>query len=159
VVLVDGARHQLDLIQSEAARRKIQVHIVIDVVHVLERVWTAAWSLHPTATPAAEDWVATHALALLAGHTHQVITALDAQATAADLSADRRDGVDACIRYLTNNADHLHYDQALERDGRSPPASSTITKEQPVTWSPTDSISPERDGAWLEPRPCSSCAP
>jgi hypothetical protein len=112
VVLVDGARHQLDLIDAEAARRDISVHIVIDFVHVIEKLWAAAWSLHPPAAPAAEDWVATHALALLAGHTNQVITALTAQAAA--LPARRRDGIDACIRYLTNNADHLGYDQALE---------------------------------------------
>ncbi|MGN9840178.1 hypothetical protein ACTMTI_18840 [Nonomuraea sp. H19] len=30
------------------------------------------------------------------------------------LAARRRDGIDACIRYLTNNAEHLRYDQALE---------------------------------------------
>jgi hypothetical protein len=81
----------------------------------LERLWTAAWNLHPPADPAAEDWVATHALALLAGHTHQVITSLGTQATAAGLGPDHRAGIDAAIRYLTNNADHLHYDQALEK--------------------------------------------
>ncbi|MDX3101847.1 hypothetical protein PW035_13490 [Nonomuraea angiospora] len=47
VVLVDGARHQLDLINAEAARHHISVHIVIDFVHVLEKLWAAAWSLHP----------------------------------------------------------------------------------------------------------------
>lgn len=112
VVLVDGARHQLDLITAEAARRRIRVHIVIDFVHVLEKLWAAAWSLHPPAAPAAEDWVAGHALALLAGHTGQVITTLTAQAATA--GAQHRDGIDACIRYLSNNAGHLRYDQALE---------------------------------------------
>ncbi|MBE1586741.1 hypothetical protein H4W80_004999 [Nonomuraea angiospora] len=82
VVLVDGARHQLDLINAEAARHHISVHILIDFVHVLEKLWAAAWSLNPPAAPAAEDWVAIHALALLAGRTDQVVTALTAQATA-----------------------------------------------------------------------------
>ncbi|MEV6057835.1 hypothetical protein [Streptomyces sp. NPDC052107] len=37
VVLVDGARHQLDLIRAEAAaRRNVTVNIVIDIIHVLE---------------------------------------------------------------------------------------------------------------------------
>ncbi|MEV6159773.1 hypothetical protein AB0L53_56500 [Nonomuraea sp. NPDC052129] len=39
VVLVDGARHQLNLIDAEAARRDISVHIVIDFVHVIEKLW------------------------------------------------------------------------------------------------------------------------
>ncbi|MFB4285551.1 MULTISPECIES: ISKra4 family transposase [unclassified Nonomuraea] len=112
VVLVDGARHQLDLITAEAARRGIGVGIVIDFVHVLEKLWAAAWSVHPPAAPAAEDWVAGHALALLAGHTGHVVTALSGQA--AITATHRRDGIDACIRYLTNNLEYLRYDQALE---------------------------------------------
>jgi hypothetical protein len=36
IVLVDGARHQLDLIHAEACRRRVAVNVVIDFVHVLE---------------------------------------------------------------------------------------------------------------------------
>jgi hypothetical protein len=36
VVLVDGAEHQLSLIQAEAARRAVTIHVVIDLIHVLE---------------------------------------------------------------------------------------------------------------------------
>jgi hypothetical protein len=114
IVLVDGARHQLDLIHAEAARRQATIHIVIDFVHVIERLWTAAWCLHAPGDSTAEDWVATHALALLAGHAAQVAAALDIQATTAGLAAGRRTGIDAAIRYLTGNIDHLHYDQALQ---------------------------------------------
>src|SRR5260370_487446 len=66
VVLVDGAEHQLDLIRAEAARRGITISIVIDLIHVLEYLWKAAWSLHAPADPAAEDWVAAKALSGLA---------------------------------------------------------------------------------------------
>ena len=34
VVLVDGDRHQIELIETEAARRKTAIHLVIDLVHV-----------------------------------------------------------------------------------------------------------------------------
>lgn len=112
VVLVDGARHQLDLIRAEAAYRNVAVHIVIDFVHVMEKLWDAAWDLHPPADPAAEDWVAAHALGLLAGRTHQVIAALDAQAAASP--GRRHSGIDACLRYLSGHAAFLRYDQALE---------------------------------------------
>jgi hypothetical protein len=58
VVLVDGAEQQLELIRAEAARRAVTIHII----HVLEYLWGAAWSLHPAGDPAAEDWVAVKAL-------------------------------------------------------------------------------------------------
>ncbi|MFG1711024.1 ISKra4 family transposase [Nonomuraea sp. M3C6] len=112
VVLVDGARHQLDLIRAEATRRKVTIHIVIDFIHVIEKIWAGAWDLHHPGDSAAEDWVATHALALLAGHTDQVIAALDAQATA--LPTRCREQIDAAIRYLSGRAAFLRYDQALK---------------------------------------------
>jgi hypothetical protein len=51
VVLVDGARHQLDLITGEAARRGVTVQILLDFVHVAEYIWTAAHAFHNPAPP------------------------------------------------------------------------------------------------------------
>src|SRR6266542_384948 len=67
VVLVDGARHQLDLARAEAARRGVRVHILIDLIHVLEYLWKAAWCFHADGDPQAEAWVATHAISTLSG--------------------------------------------------------------------------------------------
>lgn len=46
VVLVDGARHQLGLVRAEAARRGVRIHILIDLIHVMEYLWKAAWVRH-----------------------------------------------------------------------------------------------------------------
>ncbi|MEU5431693.1 ISKra4 family transposase [Streptomyces olivoreticuli] len=113
VVLVDGARHQLEVIQAEAAQRGITLNIVIDIVHALEYLWQAAWSFHAPGDPAAEDWVATHALALLAGDARQVADAIEAQADQAHLTDDQRRGADRCVNYLHTNAAFMHYGQAL----------------------------------------------
>jgi hypothetical protein len=113
VVLVDGAEHQLGLIRAEAARRGVTVHVVIDLIHVLEYIWKAAWSLHPAADPAAEDWVAVKALAVLAGDSARVAAEITAEADAAGVTAGQRAGADACVRYLTTKDEYLRYDQAL----------------------------------------------
>jgi hypothetical protein len=113
VVLVDGARHQIEVIQAEAARRGVSVHIVVDLVHCLEYLWKAAWSLHAAADPAAEDWVAAKALALLAGNAAAVADAIEAQAGAVPLTGERRNGVQACVGYLRAKQEFLHYDHAL----------------------------------------------
>ena len=83
VVLVDGAEHQLDLICAEAARRAVPVHIVIDLIHLMEYIWGAAWSLHEAGDPAAEDWVAVKALAVLAGDSERISREITAEADAA----------------------------------------------------------------------------
>jgi hypothetical protein len=113
VVLVDGACHQLDLIRAEAARRGVTIGIVIDLIHVLEYLWKAAWSLHAPADPAAEDWVAIKALAILAGDSARVADDITAETQAAGLTASQRHGADTCVRYLTSKHEFLRYDQAL----------------------------------------------
>jgi hypothetical protein len=113
LVLVDGARHQLDLIHTEAKRRGVHVHILIDLIHVLEYLWKAAWCFYKDGDPDAEPWVASHALKVLGGQVDTVIAALHAQATTAGLTPAQRNGVDTCIGYLTAKREFLGYDTAL----------------------------------------------
>jgi hypothetical protein len=114
IMLVDGARHQLDLIRAEAARRGVPIHILVDLIHVLEYLWRAAWCFHDDGDPAAEPWVAAHAVRILAGEADAVINALQTQATDAGLTAHQRGGVDACIGYLQAKRELLGYHTALQ---------------------------------------------
>ena len=86
---------------------------MIDIIHVLEYLWKAAWSLHAAGDPAAEDWVAVKALAVLAGGSGRVAAAITAEA-AAGLTGSQRAGADTCVRYLSSKQELLRYDQALE---------------------------------------------
>jgi hypothetical protein len=115
VVLVDGARHQLDLVRAEAARRGVRVHILIDLIHVMEYLWKAAWCFHADGDPHAEAWVATHAISILSGQAAQAIASIDQQAVGAGLSAGQRRGIDTCIGYLQAKQEFLGYDTALAR--------------------------------------------
>ncbi len=72
VALVDGNNHQIDRIHAEAASRKLQVHIVVDLNHVMEYIWAATWCFFDEGAPAAEAWVADKTLAVLSGSARQV---------------------------------------------------------------------------------------
>ena len=124
MVLVDGAEHQLGLIRAEADRRGTAVHIVIDLIHVLEYIWKAAWCLHAAGDPAAEDWVAVKALAVLAGDSARAAAEITAEADAAGLTAALRAGADACVRYLTTKHESPRYDRPWPPAGPSRPGSS-----------------------------------
>jgi CheY-like chemotaxis protein len=113
VVLVDGDPHQIRLLQAEAARRGVTVHIVCDLIHVLEYCWRGARCLHTADDPAAEERVAVWALGLLAGNTDQVIDDMKSQAAA--IPADRRGGLETAARYLSNRREFLRYHHALEK--------------------------------------------
>jgi hypothetical protein len=113
VMLVDGARYQLDAIRAEITRRDLSVHIVIDFIHVLEYLWKAAWCLFPQTDPAAEAWVADQAITILGGNAATVAAAIRRQATHADLPPARRKNADRCADYLTTKDPYLRYDKAL----------------------------------------------
>ncbi|WP_331719580.1 ISKra4 family transposase [Streptomyces virginiae] len=113
IVLVDGARHQLDLVTAEAGRRGVTLHVLLDFVHVAEYVWAAAHAFNKPGTTEAEGWAADHLTAILAGHASRTADQMTAQADREHLSAARREAVDACHRYLTGHLDQLRYDTAL----------------------------------------------
>lgn len=113
VALVDGNNHQIDRIQAEAGQRGVEVTIVIDLIHVLEYLWGAAWCFFDEADPAAEDWVRHRALAILNGNARQVATGIRRRASSKALAPTQRTKADACARYLINKANYLDYHTAL----------------------------------------------
>jgi hypothetical protein len=115
VVLVDGDRYQIELIETEAGRRSVAVHLVIDLVHVPEYLWSAAWCFVAKDDPAAEDWVAEHALAILRGRSVHVASSIAQQTDEHRLASDRRGGVKQCVRYLENKEPCPCDEQALEQ--------------------------------------------
>jgi hypothetical protein len=114
VVLVDGATHQLDLVRAEAARRDVTIHVVLDIVHVIEKLWAAARCFHTATDPDAETWVGAKAARILAGDAPGAVADIRAEADHRRLTDDQRTAADTACRYLTNNADHVHYDRALK---------------------------------------------
>ncbi len=131
MVLVDGARHQLDLIQTEAERRGVTIHIVLDLVHVIEKLWAASRCFHAPADPAAEDWIAVKAARILRGCAQQAADEIRAEADDRGLAGDQRRAAAKACQYLDNNGEFLHYDRALAA-GR-PIASGVIEGAAPTS--------------------------
>lgn len=115
VALVDGNVHQIDRIHAEAKARELTVAVICDFVHVLEYLWSAAWSFHEEGDPAAEAWVRTKALAVLAGDARLVAAAIRRTATNRRLDKTKRANADTCATYLVNKAPYLDYASALEQ--------------------------------------------
>jgi hypothetical protein len=113
VVLVDGNRHQIEQAQAEAARRQVEITIVVDFIHVIEYVWKAAWSFFTPGDPDAQAWVADKAALILKGKARQVATGIRRRATTYGYTGGERAGADACADYLTTKAPHLDYASAL----------------------------------------------
>jgi hypothetical protein len=113
VVLVDGNRTQIDAVKTEARRRNVDVHIVLDFIHVLEYLWKAAWSFFDKADPDAETWVADQAIKILEGNAGQVAAGIRRRATRFGYSPSERARADEAADYLTTKKAYLAYDHAL----------------------------------------------
>jgi len=114
IALVDGNNHQIDRIKAEAKKRKVKVTIIVDLVHVLEYLWSAAWSFFPEGDPAAEKWVHEKALAILDGNAGQVAAAIRRKATRLNLPEEKRAKANRTADYLLNKRPYLDYRTALK---------------------------------------------
>ena len=113
VVLVDGNADQLARVTAAAKRHRVTVTIVLDLIHVLEYLWTAAYVFHPEGSREAEAWVTERLLWLLCGDAGQVIASIRRTATCRGLSAAARKPADTCANYLTHQKAYVHYDTYL----------------------------------------------
>ncbi len=113
VVLVDGDPRQIERIEAEAARRNIEMTIVLDLIHVLEYLWKAAWCFFEKGDSGAQSWVTERATAILEGNSSNVAAGIRRSATLQGLSKKRRLGVDTCCDYLIAKSAYLHYDEYL----------------------------------------------
>jgi hypothetical protein len=115
VVLVDGDRHQIAMIEREAAARNAPITILIDFIHVLEYLWKAGWAFHAPRDPALESWVTAQGTAILHGHTRQVITLIEALAREHPPTpgSEHEKQISKTLSYLTGKLPYLNYPRAL----------------------------------------------
>jgi hypothetical protein len=115
VALVDGNNAQIDAMTAEAASRGVPITIVIDLVHVLEYLWKAAWSFFEPGDPGAEEWIADRATRVLEGKAAAVAAGIRRRASTYGYKGQERDGADTCAAYLTAKAPYLDYATALAK--------------------------------------------
>lgn len=114
VVLLDGNADQLARVQAAATRHRVTVTIVVDLIHVLEYVWKAAYVFYPEGSPEAEAWVTERLLWLLCGDAGQVIASIRRTATRRGLTATARKPADTCAAYIERHRAYLAYDAYLQ---------------------------------------------
>jgi hypothetical protein len=114
IALADGNKDQIRQIRAQAAARGITVPVIIDLIHVTEHLWDAAWCFHPAASPAAGTWVRDRTAALLAGGPDAAAAvAAGLRAAAAARGKTRRAIAARTAGYLEAKAPHLDYPAAL----------------------------------------------
>jgi hypothetical protein len=115
VALVDGNRHQIDVIRKNAKKQKVKVTIVCDFVHVLQYLFSAASCFFPQGSPGAEAWVKEKALEVLRSRASVVAGSIKRKATCLGLGKEQRAAADTCAKYLLAKSKYLDYATALQK--------------------------------------------
>jgi len=109
VCLMDGEVALWEL-QGEWLGRAVGI---LDLFHVLERLWDAAYCFHAEGSDDAEEFVTHRLRMLLEGKVGYVIGGLKRLRDQHGLRGERRRTVTATIRYYENNRQHMRYDEYL----------------------------------------------
>jgi hypothetical protein len=113
VVLVDGDEHQLANIRAEARTRKVEVTLVLDVIHVLHYLWVIAMALCDGKDRDAEAWSAHTFKQLLTMNPMNVVGIIRRTATQRGITGAPRVAFDNALEYLRKNSVYIHYARFL----------------------------------------------
>ena len=111
VVVTDGER----ALQIRVMRMIKEAILVLDLLHVLEKLWKAGHALYGEGTQKAEDFVRERALRILKGVVGQVVKGLRQTVTKRKLKGPKRKALTQVANYLYNNRSRMRYDEYLAK--------------------------------------------
>ena len=110
VALTDGERALQIRVE-----KTLHVTLILDLLHVLEKLWKAAYVFHAEGSPEAEVWVRQRTLRILRGEVSQVVKGLRQSATKRGLSGGRHKAITGVAGYLHRNRARMRYDHYLAK--------------------------------------------
>lgn len=110
VALTDGER----ALQTRVVK-KMKVTLILDLIHVLERVWIAAHVFAPEGSAEAEVYAKRLASRILNGDVSQVVKGIRQTVTKRHLTGSQRKNLLAVATYFHNNARYMRYHEYLAK--------------------------------------------
>lgn len=110
VCIMDGDR----ALWSKAEEYGLDAIGILDICHVMERLWSAAYCFHAEGSPEAESFVTIRLTRILEGQVGRVIGGLRQMATKHNLRGTKKKQLEQVITYLDNNQKYMHYDYYLD---------------------------------------------
>ncbi len=110
VCIMDGDR----ALWNKAKEYGVDMIGILDIFHVMERLWSAAYCFVPEGSAEAEDFVKTRLTRLLQGQAGRVIGGLKQMKTKLGLRGAKKKQLHSVITYLENNRKYMQYDYYLE---------------------------------------------
>jgi len=110
VAVTDGER----ALQIRVGKRLgPSVDLILDLLHVLEKLWKAAFVFHEEGSQEAENWVLERSLRILHGEVSQVVKGLRQSVTKRRMKGEARKTLLGVARYFYRNRSRMRYDEYL----------------------------------------------
>ena len=93
--------------------QKLDVTLILDLIHVLEKLWKAAYVFHAEGSLDADLWVLDRTLRILFGGVGQVVKGIRQSITKRNLSGPKRKTLSEVADYLYRNRARMRYDEYL----------------------------------------------
>jgi hypothetical protein len=93
--------------------QKLNVTLILDLMHALEKLWKAAYVFHAEGSLEADLWVLDRTLQILFGEVGQVVKGIRQSITKRGLSGPKRKTLNAVANYLYRNRSRMRYDEYL----------------------------------------------
>ena len=110
VALTDGERALQILVEGT-----LRVTLILDLLHVLEKLWKAAYVFHAEGSLEAELWVLDRTLRILFGNVSQVVKGIRQSVTKRGLSGAKHKTLCGVADYLYRNRARMRYDEYLAK--------------------------------------------
>jgi len=115
VILIDGNKHQLNVIKTLSKDSKSNATIILDIIHVIEYLWQVARIFFgETKYSACEDWVYEKLDAILNEQAASVSGSIKMSAAKRKLTKQQRKTITVCARYLSNHKQYMNYKRYLK---------------------------------------------
>jgi hypothetical protein len=92
---------------------KLNVTLILDLMHVLEKLWKAAYVFHAEGSLDSDLWVLDRTLRILFGDVGQVVKGIRQSITKRSLSGSKRKTLEGVADYLYRNRSRMRYDEYL----------------------------------------------
>jgi hypothetical protein len=109
VIVTDGER----ALQRRVISTFTDVTLVLDLLHVLDKLWKAAHALHAEGSPEAEQFVRQRTEKILCGMVGQVVKGLRQTITKRGITGQKAKTIHSACDYLYANRSRMRYDEYL----------------------------------------------
>ena len=109
LVVTDGER----ALQRKVAATFKRIELILDLLHVLEKLWAVSYIFHAEGSAEAREFVRERTLRILRGEVSQVVKGLRQMATKRKLKGQRRKTILNVAAYYYRNRSRMRYDYYL----------------------------------------------